>query len=163
MSTRKHRFYDVHSGSELGFIDYGGAVVEDSDRLASEALVFLLVPFCGSMKFPIGNFLCEKTPSQVQAELSKVACHFREPIQHENLDKIQQPWEKFSNYLLSLHTTSGEPLHQRRRKLFITGFVCTAKAVICLVKDSLLQQAHPLEHLCLLNPAPARGQINSLR
>ena len=73
MSIRKYRFYDVQSGSELDFIDYGSAAVEDPDRLACEALVFLLIPFCGSMKFPIAYFLCEQTPSQVQAELIRTA------------------------------------------------------------------------------------------
>ena len=72
MSIRKQTIYQ--QGSVSGFCDYGGVLAEDRDRLASEALVFILVPFKGvSRQYIIGYFLVDKISSQVQAELIKSA------------------------------------------------------------------------------------------
>jgi hypothetical protein len=68
MSLHKQIAYEI--GHYTGFCDYGGVVAEDTDAVASEALVFLLVPLRGlTVQYPVGYFLVEKISAQVQAEL----------------------------------------------------------------------------------------------
>ena len=43
MAIRKQTTYDPKEDRYVGFVDYGGAIPEPRDQLASEALVFLLV------------------------------------------------------------------------------------------------------------------------
>lgn len=72
MSIRKQTMYE--NGKVTGFCDYGGFVGEDTSALASEALVFLIVPLNGpNMQYPIGYFLIDKICASVQAELIKTA------------------------------------------------------------------------------------------
>ena len=72
MACRKQTIYE--HGKLLGFCDYGGVVVGDRDALASEALVFILVPLKGSARqYIIGYFLVDKINAQVQAELVNTA------------------------------------------------------------------------------------------
>ena len=72
MSIKKSTSYE--NGQYTGFCDYGGFVAEDSETIATEALVFLLVPLKGPCRqFPIGYFLVDKVNSRVQSELIKTA------------------------------------------------------------------------------------------
>ena len=50
MSLRKQTLYDDVDGKYVGFCDFGGLIAEDPDTVASEALVFILVPLRGSTK-----------------------------------------------------------------------------------------------------------------
>jgi hypothetical protein len=61
----------TYSNSQFsGYCDYGGVVAEESERLASEALVFLLVPLHYSvMKYPVGYFLVDKVNADIQTRL----------------------------------------------------------------------------------------------
>ena len=68
MSIRKQTLFV--NGQLTGFCDYGGVIAEDRNSIASEALVFLLVPLKGvTIQYPIGYFLVDKINAQVQAEL----------------------------------------------------------------------------------------------
>lgn len=70
MSIMKQTSY-AH-GKFSGFCDYGGIVAEDSEKLCTEALVFLLVPLRYSpLQYPVGYFLVDKVNSRVQCELVK--------------------------------------------------------------------------------------------
>ena len=72
MSIRKQTTYE--NGQLTGFCDYGGLIAEDRNTIASEALVFLLVPLKGvSMQYPIGYFFVDKVTAQIQTELIKTA------------------------------------------------------------------------------------------
>lgn len=72
MSIRKQTVYQ--RGQPIGFCNYGGIIVEDRVALASEALVFILVPLDGvSKQFVIAYFLVDKISSQIQAELVNTA------------------------------------------------------------------------------------------
>lgn len=60
------------NGVFTGYCDYGGLIGEFSEKLCSEALVFLLVPLKFSQtQYPVGYFLVDKINSQIQAELIK--------------------------------------------------------------------------------------------
>ena len=68
MSLMKGTHYS--NGKYSGFCDYGGLIAEDPDKLATEALVFLLVPLRYSkMQYPVGFFLVDKVSSDIQARL----------------------------------------------------------------------------------------------
>lgn len=72
MALRKLSIYN--QGTLSGFCDYGGVIAEGGESLASEALVFLLVPLKGtSRQYIIGYFLIDKVTAQVQVELVKTA------------------------------------------------------------------------------------------
>lgn len=72
MALHKQTIYN--QGHLSGFIDYGGVLVGDKDTLASEALVFLLVPLKGTAKqYIIGYFLVAKISAQIQTELINTA------------------------------------------------------------------------------------------
>ena len=73
MAIRKQTIYDPKEDRYVGFVDYGGALPEPCDQLASEALVFLLVGLRGHWKCPIAYFLTEKSRSEVQAWLMSSA------------------------------------------------------------------------------------------
>ena len=58
MSIRKHTLWDAENDRYSGFVDHGGKVQNDeSTKLASEALVFLLVGTRTQWKCPIAYFL----------------------------------------------------------------------------------------------------------
>lgn len=64
------------NGSFSGFCNYGGIVAEDSEKLCSEALVFLLVPLgYSNFQYPVGYFLVDKVNSRVQTELVNALLH----------------------------------------------------------------------------------------
>ena len=73
MAIRKQVIYDPKKDQYVGFINYGGAVVEPSEKLASEALAFLLVGLRGHWKCPIGYFLINKMSANVQKQLVRIA------------------------------------------------------------------------------------------
>eukprot|EP00794_Sanderia_malayensis_P008598 gene8598-9513_t len=78
MSIRKQTVWDTKEQRFMGFIDYGNnAVVESSEELASEALVFMVVGATGvSWKSIIAYFLCNKVNSGVLAQLTRTALNF---------------------------------------------------------------------------------------
>lgn len=59
-AIRKQALYD-NFDLYVGFIGYVGALVERSEELSTEALVFLLIGLRGHWKCPIGYFLINKT------------------------------------------------------------------------------------------------------
>ena len=65
--------YDLKEDRYVGFVDYGGAIPEPCDQLASEALVFLLVGLRRHWKCPLAYFLTDKSSSDVQARLVSIA------------------------------------------------------------------------------------------
>ena len=73
MSLRKQTLYDDVDGKYVGFCDFGGLIAEDPDTVASEALVFILVPLRGSTKYIVGYFLVDKVNARIQTELVKTA------------------------------------------------------------------------------------------
>lgn len=65
-----HKQLQYCNGAYVGYVDYGGIVAEDSETLASEVLVFLLVPLRNSGRhYPVGYFFSNKTNSTVQTNL----------------------------------------------------------------------------------------------
>lgn len=49
----------------------GGVTLGEKDEMATEALVFMLVPLCGGKRYPIGYFLINRINAQTQAQLLK--------------------------------------------------------------------------------------------
>jgi len=70
--NKKQTIYDAKEDRYVGFVDYGGAIPEPCDQLASEALVFLLVGLRGHWKCPIAYFLTDKSSSGVQTWLVSI-------------------------------------------------------------------------------------------
>lgn len=72
MSIHKQTMFD--NDKFVGFCDYGKLVAEDTDTVASEALVFLLVPLKGPrVQYPIGYFLVNKISGRIQSQLINTA------------------------------------------------------------------------------------------
>lgn len=68
MSLMKRALYA--NGKFHGYCDYGTVIAEASEKLCTEALVFLLVPLKFSkMQYPVGYFLVDKINSQIQLQL----------------------------------------------------------------------------------------------
>ena len=61
----------------VGNVDYGTALIEQDDNLATEALVFLLSGVSGHWKFPVAYFLQHKNSGQVLARLSQIIVYSR--------------------------------------------------------------------------------------
>ena len=60
MSIKKSIFNDRSTGKFLGFVNYGEDVVTtDPDKIAREALVFMLVGLRGHWKMPVGYVLID--------------------------------------------------------------------------------------------------------
>ena len=72
MAIRKQTMYHPKVDRYVGFVDYGGAIPEPCDQLASEAVVFLLVGLRGHRRCPIAYFLTDKSSSDVQARLVSI-------------------------------------------------------------------------------------------
>lgn len=66
MSIRKKLVVDNSNTKVLSHVTIG-----DTSKLAGEALVFLLVPILGGIRFPIGYFFVEKIDSDLQSQLIK--------------------------------------------------------------------------------------------
>ena len=61
MSIKASTIYNKHIGRYEGFIDYGpDIVVDDENKIPTDALVFMLVGLKGHWKYPIGYTLCDK-------------------------------------------------------------------------------------------------------
>ena len=69
MSLRKGTVWDLVSKKYVGTVDYGTALPESPDNLATEALVFMIVGVSGHFKHPIAYVLQDKCPGIVQAQL----------------------------------------------------------------------------------------------
>ena len=71
MAIHKGTWWDPKKRSFVGNVDYGTAIPEASDELATEALVFLICGVKGHWKHPVGYFLQNKISADVQAQLIK--------------------------------------------------------------------------------------------
>jgi len=70
MSIRKQTIWNPQKDQYSGFVDLGGVIPnEQTTKLASEALVFLLVGTRSHWKCPIGFFLVDKINAKDQASL----------------------------------------------------------------------------------------------
>ena len=69
MTIRKQVIYDQGKSRYVGFVDYGNLVPENTETIASEALVFMLVGLKCQWKCPVGYFLTNKSNSDTQAQL----------------------------------------------------------------------------------------------
>ena len=66
---------------------------------------------------------------------SKYGKYWKAPITQQNLEEVSGIFTDLQTYLLSLEDMQHKPLHQSRRKTFITGFLCTFHSVLLLAKD----------------------------
>ena len=74
MSIRKQTLWDAENDQYSGFVDHGDKVQNDkSTKLASEALVFLLVGTRSTWKCPIAYFLADKMSAKDQAKLESTS------------------------------------------------------------------------------------------
>ena len=64
MAIRKRLIVDRSTGNIQGHCTVG-----DTTKVAKEALVFLLVPLLGGVRYPVGYFLVDKIDSDVQSQL----------------------------------------------------------------------------------------------
>ena len=73
MAIRKGTWFDPKKGTYIyvGQVDYGGALLEEEDTLATEVLVFLLCGVSGHWKRPVAYFLQMKNSAEVLAHLTK--------------------------------------------------------------------------------------------
>lgn len=71
MTLHKGTFWDPKSKSFVGRVDYGIAVPEASDDLATEVLVFMAVGLTGHWKHPIAYVFQDKCSAAVQTQLIK--------------------------------------------------------------------------------------------
>ena len=69
MAIYKGTWWDPKQGCYAGQVDYGTAMPEASDDLATEALVFLISGIKGHWKHPIAYFLHNKISAGVQTQL----------------------------------------------------------------------------------------------
>lgn len=68
MSIRKQVQWDVARSQFSGYVEMAG-LVDESETLATEALVFLIVSLKHNFKCPVGYFFIDKVSSNIQAEL----------------------------------------------------------------------------------------------
>lgn len=70
MSIRQQLLWSEKEGKFVGHVDYGNDIyVEETDALATEALVFMLVALNGKWKWPIAYFLKKSLSATILAEL----------------------------------------------------------------------------------------------
>lgn len=69
MSIRKQTI--IQNAKVYGHCDFGGAIgaADRGDKLATEALVFLLVPILGRSQYPVGFFFVDKIDSTLKSAL----------------------------------------------------------------------------------------------
>ena len=61
MSIKASTMFNKGKGCFEGFIDYGkDIIVDDENKIATEALVFMLVGLNGHWKYPVGYIFCDK-------------------------------------------------------------------------------------------------------
>jgi len=68
MSIRKDSSWDHNSGKFVGHVDFGG-MMEDSDKIATEALVFMAVGLSGRWKMPVAYFFTDHATAETQTNL----------------------------------------------------------------------------------------------
>jgi len=68
MNIRKDSSWDKNSGIFVGHVDYGG-LIEESDRIATEALVFIAVGLSGRWKMPVAYFSTDHASADIQKNL----------------------------------------------------------------------------------------------
>jgi len=68
MSIRKDSSWDKNSGKFVGCVDFGG-LMEESDKTATEALVFMAVGLSGRWKMPVAYFFTDHASSEIQTNL----------------------------------------------------------------------------------------------
>ena len=65
MNLKASTIYHKEKGCFDGFINYGEkVVVEDENKIAAEALVFMLVGLKGHWMYPVGYILCDKVNNE---------------------------------------------------------------------------------------------------
>ena len=69
MAIRSQTVWTPQCDKYFGFVDYGPEISNPADKLATEALVFLLVGTRSNWKCPIGYFLGDKTNAEIQSKL----------------------------------------------------------------------------------------------
>ena len=69
MALHKGTVWDPKTKRYVGTVDYGTAIPENEDELATEALVFMVVGMTGHWKHPIAYVLQNKCSAAVQAQL----------------------------------------------------------------------------------------------
>lgn len=69
MSIRSELTYDKKMDKFWGYVDYGGIVNNDSEILATEVLVIMIVSYTRKFKCPIGYFFINKISANIQAQL----------------------------------------------------------------------------------------------
>lgn len=69
MHIRKQLLYDGHAKRTTGYVDIGIGQEEESEELATEALVFMLVGLNSHWKSPVGYYLTKGLTSDTQTEL----------------------------------------------------------------------------------------------
>ena len=67
MAIRKHLEWDGHKLE--GYVDFRTELDDDSLPVATEALMFLVMPLKGSWKVLIGYFLCDDMASEEKSNL----------------------------------------------------------------------------------------------
>ena len=75
MAIHKGTWFDPKKGTYVGHVDYGGALLEEEDMLATEVLVFLLCGVSGHWKHPVAYFLQMKNSAEVLTHLTKDCVH----------------------------------------------------------------------------------------
>ena len=74
MSVKSHIQYDPSLQRNFGFVDYGGhATSGESDVMATDSLVCMIVGMEGSWKLPVGYFLTKSITAEVQAGIIREA------------------------------------------------------------------------------------------
>ena len=71
MEVYKGTWLDQRKRCYIGRVDYGTALPQAGDNLATEILVFIIGGITGDWKYPIVYFLPNKISASVQAELFK--------------------------------------------------------------------------------------------
>lgn len=74
MAIRHDVKWDDNAQKQMGYCDYGNKVtIQNKNKQASQALVFMLVSLRGTWKWPVGYFLVDAINATVQAQLVKTA------------------------------------------------------------------------------------------
>lgn len=76
MHIRKQTVYDVMKQAYVGFVDIGGALIGDSEKMAGETLVFMAVGLTGKWKCPIAYFLIDGITATVLCQMVSMALQF---------------------------------------------------------------------------------------
>ena len=83
MSIRKQLVYDPHTKETVAFVNLGVGEEDDSEELASEALVIMLVGLRGRWKAPIAYFFTKGLSIEAQSELVSHCMHKLTELQFE--------------------------------------------------------------------------------